>query len=261
MTEFLQTKISGHCVHLVLNNPEKRNAVNLAMWRGLYKKFKAFADDSRIRVVIISGAGDKAFSAGADISEFAMVRATLKDRQNYEGAVQNAFKALRDLPQITIAMIDGVTIGGGAEIAMECDILVASERSRFGITPAKLGIGYNATDLERLVKHLGAKAALEILATGKLYSATEALNLGWVRSVVAADELENEVFSLAGTIADNAPLTVKAAKLMVKEVLKPPEKRDHKYCTALVDACYESADCNEGQKAFSEKRKPVFRGT
>ena len=261
MTEFLQTKISGHCVHLVLNNPEKRNAVNLAMWRGLYKKFKAFADDSRIRVVIISGAGDKAFSAGADISEFAMVRATLKDRQNYEIAVQNAFKALRDLPQITIAMIDGVTIGGGAEIAMECDILVASERSRFGITPAKLGIGYNATDLERLVKHLGAKAALEILATGKLYSATEALNLGWVRSVVAADELENEVFSLAGTIADNAPLTVKAAKLMVKEVLKPPEKRDHKYCTALVDACYESADCNEGQKAFSEKRKPVFRGT
>lgn len=261
MTEFLQTKISGHCVHLVLNNPEKRNAVNLAMWRGLYKKFKAFAGDSRIRVVIISGAGDKAFSAGADISEFAMVRATLKDRQNYEVAVQNAFKALRDLPQITIAMIDGVTIGGGAEIAMECDILVASERSRFGITPAKLGIGYNATDLERLVKHLGAKAALEILATGKLYSATEALNLGWVRSVVAADELENEVFSLAGTIADNAPLTVKAAKLMIKEVLKPPEKRDHKYCTALVDACYESADCNEGQKAFSEKRKPVFRGT
>ena len=261
MTEFLQTKISGQCVHLVLNNPEKRNAVNLAMWRGLYKKFKAFAGDSRIRVVIISGAGDKAFSAGADISEFAMVRATLKDRQNYEVAVQNAFKALRDLPQITIAMIDGVTIGGGAEIAMECDILVASERSRFGITPAKLAIGYNATDLERLVKHLGAKAALEILATGKLYSATEALNLGWVRSVVAADELENEVFSLAGTIADNAPLTVKAAKLMVKEVLKPPEKRDHKYCTALVDACYESADCNEGQKAFSEKRKPVFRGT
>ena len=94
----------------------------------------------------------------------------------------------------------------------------------------------------------------------KLYSAREALNLGWVRSVVAADELENEVFSLAGTIADNAPLTVKAAKLMIKEVLKPSEKRDQKYCKALVDACYESADCNEGQKAFSEKRKPVFRG-
>ena len=261
MTEFLQTKISGHCGHLVLNNPGKRNAVNLAMWRGLHKKFRAFADDPRIRVVIISGAGDRAFSAGADISEFAEVRATPKDRENYEVAIQNAFNALRDLPQITIAMIDGVTIGGGAEIAMECDILVASERSRFGITPAKLGIGYNEMDLDRLVKHLGAKAALEILATGKLYSAREALNLGWVRSVVAADELENEVFSLAGTIADNAPLTVKAAKLMIKEVLKPPEKRDQKYCKALVDACYESADCNEGQKAFSEKRKPVFRGT
>ena len=260
MTEFLQTTILGHCVHLVLNNPEKRNAVNLEMWRGLDEKFRAFANDPNIRVVIISGAGDKAFSAGADISEFAMVRATPEDRKNYEIAVQNAFKALRDLPQITIAMIDGVTIGGGAEIAMECDILVASDRSRFGITPAKLGIGYNETDVKRLVKHLGAKAALEILATGKLYSAPEALNLGWVRSVVAIDELENEVFSLAETIAANAPLTVKAAKLIIKEVLKPPEKRDQKYCTALVDACYESADCIEGQKAFREKRKPDFRG-
>ena len=260
MTEFLQTKISGHRVHLVIDNPGKRNAVNLEMWRGLHENFRAFADDPRIRVVIISGAGDKAFSAGADISEFTTVRATAKDRDNYDVAVQNALNALRDIPQITIAMIDGVTIGGGAEIAMECDILVASERSRFGITPAKLGIGYNEMDVDRLVKHLGAKAALEILATGKLYSATEALNLGWVRRVVAADELENEVFSLAGTIAANAPLTIKAAKLMIKEVLKPPEERDQNYCRALVDACYESADCIEGQKAFSEKRKPDFRG-
>ena len=260
MDKFLKTEITDHCVHLIINNPTKRNAINLSMWKDLHKYLQTFSENTELRVLVISGSGNKAFSAGADISEFGELRSTTSGRQNYEIAVQNALISLKNLPLVSIAMIDGVAIGGGAEIAMECDILIASKRSYFGITPAKLGIGYNERDVERLVKHLGPKNALEILATGRLYSADEALSLGWVRSVVESSELEEEVFNVAKEIAANAPLTVKAAKLMIKEVLKPKDERDKKYCEALVENCFQSADCREGQDAFRQKRKPIFRG-
>ncbi len=260
MTEHLLTEKQGHVAHLFLNNPTKRNAINLEMWQGLGEVFSGFAKDPDVRVVVVSGSGDKAFSAGADISEFGEKRSTPEDRKIYENAVQGAFQAMRALPKVSIAMIDGVCIGGGAEVAMECDILLASDRSRFGITPAKLGIGYVLADIERLVGQLGAKAALEILATGKLYSAEEALALGWVRSVVAADDLEDEVNKLAQTISNNAPLSVKASKLIIQESLKPKRDRDTDLCAQLVEDCYLSDDCREGQAAFREKRNPVFAG-
>lgn len=260
MSEHLITEIHDHIAHLVLNNPSKRNAINLATWQGLGDAFSKLADDPEVRVVIVSGAGDKAFSAGADISEFGEKRSTPEGREIYADAVQGAFQAMRALPKVSIAMIDGVCVGGGAEVAMECDILLASDRSRFGITPAKLGIGYVFADIERLVGQLGPKAALEILATGKLYSAEEALALGWIRAVYAANELESEANALAQSISDNAPLTVKASKLIIKEALKPKAERNKDLCAQLVEACYLSDDCKEGQSAFKEKRKPVFVG-
>ena len=157
MDKFLKTEITDHCVHLIINNPTKRNAINLSMWKDLHKYLQTFSENPELRVLVISGSGNKAFSAGADISEFGELRSTTSGRQNYEIAVQNALISLKNLPLVSIAMIDGVAIGGGAEIAMECDILIASKRSYFGITPAKLGIGYNERDVERLVKHLGPK--------------------------------------------------------------------------------------------------------
>ena len=260
MTDKIIVEANGPITNVILNNPEKRNAINYDMWCAIGETFSDLAENSDARVVIVSGAGDKAFSAGADISEFAEKRGTPEGHVAYEDAVQGAFAGMRKLPIISIAMIDGVCVGGGAEVAMECDILMASDRSRFGITPAKLGIGYVLADIERLVKNLGPKASLEILATGNLYSAEEALALGWVRSVSPAAQLEQDVLDMATAISANAPLTIKASKRMIKEALKPEEKRDLNLCEKLVEACYLSDDSKEGQRAFAEKRKPDFKG-
>lgn len=260
MTDKIIVESNGPITNVILNNPEKRNAINYDMWCAIGDTFTDLAENSDARVVIVSGAGDKAFSAGADISEFGEKRGTVEGRIAYENAVQGAFTGMRKLPIISIAMIDGVCVGGGAEVAMECDILMSSDRSRFGITPAKLGIGYVLADIERLVNNLGAKSALEILATAKLYSAKEAMALGWVRSVSSAAELEADVMEMATTISENAPLTIKASKRLIKEAMKPDDQRDHELCDKLVEACYLSEDTKEGQLAFAEKRKPKFNG-
>lgn len=260
MTDKLIVEANGPITNVILNNPEKRNAINYDMWCAIGETFSELSENLDTRVVIVSGAGDKAFSAGADISEFAEKRGTPEGRIAYEDAVQGAFAGMRKLPVISIAMIDGVCVGGGAEVAMECDILMSSDRSRFGITPAKLGIGYVLADIERLVNNLGAKSALEILATGKLYSPEEALALGWIRSISPAAELESDVLEMATTISENAPLTIKASKQLIKEALKPDNLRDHALCDRLVEACYLSEDTKEGQLAFAEKRKPHFKG-
>lgn len=260
MTDKIIVKANGPIINVILNNPEKRNAINYDMWCAIGETFSSLAENSDTRVVIVSGAGDKAFSAGADISEFAEKRGTPEGRVAYENAVQGAFAGMRKLPIISIAMIDGVCVGGGAEVAMECDILMSSDRSKFGITPAKLGIGYVLADIERLVNNLGPKSALEILATGKLYSPEEALALGWIRSVSPSAQLEADVLEMATTISENAPLTIRASKQLIKEAMKPDDKRDHALCDQLVETCYLSEDTKEGQRAFAEKRKPQFKG-
>lgn len=246
--------------YLILNQPEKRNAISLDMWRGIGDIMEKFAVDSSVKVVVLSGAGGKAFSAGADISEFKKHRSTTEGRKAYDHAMRRAFDRLVNHPKLTIAMIDGVCVGGGAEVAMDCDVLIASDRSRFGITPAKLGLGYSLPDVDRLVRHLGARRAKEVLATGKLYSAAEALAMGWVNYVVPAEKLSSAVSDFAGVVAANAPLSVKAAKLIVNEAEKAPADRDLDLCAALVEACYESDDYIEGQQAFAEKRTPKYTG-
>ena len=246
--------------YLILNQPEKRNAIGFDMWRGIGDVMEEFTKDCEVRVVVLSGAGGKAFSAGADISEFKEHRSTTVGRKDYDHAMRRAFDLLVNLPKLTIAMIDGVCVGGGAEVAMDCDVLIASDRSRFGITPAKLGLGYSLQDVDRVVRHLGARRAKEILATGKLYSSSEALAMGWINYAVPADELSTAVENFASDVARNAPLSVKAAKLMVNEAEKAPADRDLDLCRALVETCYESHDYIEGQRAFAEKRTPNYTG-
>ena len=245
---------------LVLNRPAKRNAIGFAMWRGLGDIFEALADDPGVRVVIVRGAGDEAFSAGGDISEFKALRSNPEGQAAYEQAMRRAFESLSNLPLFTIAMIDGFCIGGGAEVAMDCDVMIASDRARLGITPARLGLGYQLPDLERLVRRVGAHRAKEILATGRLFDAAEALAMGWVNRVVPAADLEATVEDLARSVADNAPLSVKAAKLAVNELMKAPGERNAALCRQLVEDCYASEDYKEGQRAFAEKRRPVFKG-
>ena len=259
-TEKLVVEKDGPIGRLILNQPQKRNAIGYDMWRGIGDAMEDFADDDTIRVVIVSGAGGKAFSAGADISEFKEHRSSPEAREKYDAAMRRAFELLYNLPRMTIAKIDGVCVGGGAEVAMDCDILVASDSSRFGITPARLGLGYSLPDIDRLVRHLGAKRAKEVLATAKLFDAQEALAMGWVNQVVPSHQIDGYVDDLASQIAANAPLTLKASKLIINEAVKPPGDRDLETCRSLVDACYASADYVEGQRAFAEKRTPNFTG-
>lgn len=259
-TDKLTVRIADGIGWLTLNQPEKRNALSLVMWENLPAVMAHFTADPNVRVVIVRGAGDKAFSAGADISEFAAVRATPADRVHYDEAAAAAFESMRALPKLSIAMINGVCVGGGAEVAMECDIQIAAERARFAITPARLGLGYNLSDTARLVRHVGAKNAKEILATARFYSAREARGMGWINHVVADEDLEDHVRDYAAGVAANAPLTVRTAKFLINELDKPPAERDVDACHRLVEACFESADFQEGQAAFAEKRKPDFGG-
>lgn len=260
ITEKLIAERKGAIGHLVLNQPEKRNAIGFEMWQGIGDAMEMFSNDREIRVVIVSGAGGKAFSAGADISEFKQHRSSPEARKAYDEAMRRAFDRLYNLPRMTIAKIDGVCVGGGAELAMDCDILVASDTSRFGITPARLGLGYSLPDVERLVRHLGVKNTKEVLATARLFPAEDALRMGWVNRVVPASQIDLAVDELAKEISGNAPLTLTASKLIANEVTKVPADRDINLCRALVEKCYASADYIEGQKAFSEKRTPRFAG-
>jgi len=260
LTEKLIVEKTGGVGRLILNQPQKRNAIGYAMWQRIGNAMEDFAGDKDIRVVIVSGAGGKAFSAGADISEFKQYRSSVEDRKVYDAAMRHAFDRLYNLPKLTIAKIDGVCVGGGAEVAMDCDILIASGASRFGITPARLGLGYSLPDIERLVRHLGAKRAKEVLATAKLFSAEEALTMGWINKIAPADRLDEYVDDFAHSVAANAPLSVKAAKLIVNEATKAPAIRDLDLCRTLVEDCYASADYIEGQCAFAEKRTPNYTG-
>lgn len=206
--------------HLILNQPNKRNAISLEMWQGIESVAENFSDDTEVRVVVLSGAGDKAFSAGADISQFEENRTSKEATDQYNHTVKVALDALDHLTKPTIAMIQGFCVGGGASVATHCDLRIAAENARFAIPPAKLGLAYRWEDVYSLVQLIGPTFAREILYTGRLFTASEALQMGLVNRVVPTGELESYVADYASTIAGNAPLTVHAIKQTVQETLK-----------------------------------------
>lgn len=260
MTGRVQVSTDGPLARLVLDNPRRRNAVGFVMWRQLFEALGALAADDAVRVVIVSGAGGQAFSAGADVSEFGEWRTDPDKKRLYDQTMLNAARALESFPKPTLASVRGYCIGGGLELALVCDIRVCAADAQFAVTPARLGIGYSLTDTERLVSRLGAAATREMLFTARRYPAAEALRLGIVNRVVAAAELDRTVAELAGEIAANAPLTLSAAKTIINEATKPPAERDVALCERLVADCYASEDYAEGRRAFAEKRPPRFRG-
>ncbi len=250
----------GHVGRFTINNPEKRNAMTLAMWQRMGKVFEAWARDPEIRAIVVRGAGDKCFCAGNDISEFKDLRSTPEQIAAYHATTERAYRALRDVPRPTIARIEGFCIGGGLELAQLCDLQIAAESASFAVTPAKLGIGYKLADVLLLTGNLSAKHGKELLFTGRRFSAADALRWGLVNRVVPAAELDAAVDGYAAEIAANAPLSVRAAKGIIHEAVKGAAERDEALCERLVAACDQSADYREGQRAFAEKRKPEFTG-
>ena len=245
---------------IAFNQPNKRNAVSFAMWQAIPEIIRDFASSDDVRVVVMKGAGDKAFVSGADISEFEEVRNTPDQVVIYENATSAANAALRSLDKPLIAMIRGFCIGGGMAIALSADLRITADDGQFGVPAAKLGLGYGYGGIKELVNIVGPSFAKEIFFTGGRFSASDAKTMGLVNRVVPVDELEASVTTLAKTIADNAPMTVKAAKAAVNEGTKNPDERDLDSVAAMVEACFNSEDYKEGRRAFMEKRKPQFQG-
>jgi enoyl-CoA hydratase/carnithine racemase len=246
---------------IVFNQPEKRNAVSVEMWQAVEQIAADFAADDGVRVVVITGAGEKAFVSGADISQFETLRGDADAQGQYEKMTAAGRAALAALEKPSIAMIRGYCIGGGLAIALGADIRIASEDSRFAVPAAKLGLAYNATGLKRLIDLVGPAQAKEIMFTARQYDAEEALRIGLVNRVVPVTALAETVGALATTIATNAPLTIRAARVTINEMLKDAAERDTARMQEVFRACFDSADYREGRRAFMEKRTPVFTGS
>jgi len=260
LTEKLVARKEGHIGWIVFNNPARHNAVSLEMWQSIPLVLEAFNDDPDVRVIILRGEGEKAFVSGADISQFKEKRSSPEAVQHYNSTADHAAQSLRDCPKPTIAMIRGYCIGGGTATAVNCDIRIAAEDARFGVPAAKLGLGYRYAGIKRLTDLVGASFTAEIFFTGRQFTAQEALQMNLVNRVVPVEQLESYTRDYANTIANNAPLTVASIKRALLEYAKDPAERDLARCQKMVENCYASEDYKEGQTAFMEKRKPVFKG-
>ncbi|HXQ40692.1 MAG TPA: enoyl-CoA hydratase [Candidatus Udaeobacter sp.] len=259
-TERVIARREGSIGWLVLNNPARHNALSLVMYGAIERVVATLEADPEVRVIVVTGAGERAFVSGADISEFAEKRATPAQIAEYDMLSERASVALETVAKPTIAMIRGYCIGGGLDLALRTDLRIASEDSRFGVPAARLGLGYGFSDVRRLVDVVGPAYAKEILFTGRQFTAGEALAMGLIHRVVPAATLSEGVAKLAETLAANAPLTIRAMKRSIAEAVKDAGARDLAAVTALVEACFDSADYSEGRRAFMEKRRPDFRG-
>ena len=246
---------------MTFNQPERRNAISQEMRQGILEILEDFESDAAVRVIVMKGAGHEAFVSGSDISRSekgAATPAELERQGKLSGLVGERFATLA---KPLIAMIRGYCLGGGVATALYADLRIASDDSQFGIPAARLGNAYNWHYTRMLVDAVGPARAKEILITARRYSATEALQMGLVHQVVAGDALEDTVRGAAAQIADNAPLSVAAAKAMINEAMKDFRARDMEKVAAVRKACLESADFAEGRRAFNEKRKPRWTGS
>ena len=260
-TDKMLSRKEGKVGYLTFNNPERHNAVSLEMWEAASGFLEDFKKDNNIRVVVVTGAGGKAFISGADISKFEKERSTQEGVDRYNAAVDQANNAFYTFPKPTIAMIRGYCIGGGVGLALCCDMRICTDGSKFAVPAAKLGLGYRYDGLKKLVDLVGPSFAKEIFYTARQFTAAEAQVMGLVNRVLPDAELESYVKDYAETIAANAPLTVDSVKYIVGQAVADESKRNLKKCDELVQACFASNDYKEGRKAFMEKRKPAFTGS
>ena len=259
-TDQIRTEVHGAIGRLTFNNPDRHNAISMAMAEHLPAAMTAFEDDERVRVVILSGSGEKAFAAGSDISGFGESRANPEANRRYNGIHERAYDAVYHCRKPTIAMIRGYCIGGGLDFAASCDVRIAADDATFSAPAAKLGLGYGYESVVRLKRVIGGPAARELLVSARRMNADEAFRVGLVHRVVPVAKLHDETLEYAQVLAANAPLTLAAIKRSMLELEREVDSRDQSAAQKLIDACFASADYDEGRKAFAEKRKPQFQG-
>ncbi len=245
---------------ITFNQPEKRNAMSIEMWLGLDEILRGFEADDTISAVVMQGAGDKAFVSGADISQFEKNRNNADAQKEYDRITSVGRDRFHAFPKPVIAKIRGFCLGGGLAIAMAADLRIASTDSQFGIPAARLSVAYAPDSVRKLIDLVGPSHARMILYTGRRINAAEAERIGLINHCVAIEDLDKTVMDIARTISENAPLSVRASKLTINEMLKDESQRNMKAIKDIGEICFNSADFREGRTAFMEKRTPRFLG-
>lgn len=253
-------RLVGPIAEVILSRPAVHNALDLAMWSRIDQVFHELAGDDTLRVILIHGAGGRAFSSGADISEFRAERLGADPARRYNQRIAGALRAIRRTPQPVVAMIVGLAVGGGCEIATACDLRIASDDARIGIPVARLGVTLGLEEITGLVGLVGPGRAKDLLFTGRLIEAAEALQIGLVDRVVPRSEIEEAAWQLAEGIALAAPKAAIANKLAVGMVTYGPDDGDLEQLQRLTDDVYDGRDLAEGADAFIAKRDPLFTG-
>jgi enoyl-CoA hydratase/carnithine racemase len=256
----IDLSIADAVARVTIDNPARRNAMSISMWNALAETMARVDADPEVRVVLLQGAGDKAFVSGADISEFASQRAGHDAVNAYDDAVARAQSSLIACGKPVVASMRGVCFGGGIGLALACDLRYAAADTRFRMPAGRLGLGYRLGGMRQIVHSLGAPRTAELFFTARIFDGIEAERIGMVHQSVAADALDRHVQEVVSAIAENAPLTLRAAKLAIRAALEEAAGADTAHVDRAVLACFDSADYLEGQAAFAEKRAPRFQG-
>lgn len=259
-TPRVQVWLEEATLYIRFNNPARHNALSVDMWEAVPPLLAMAQTDDRVRLVVFSGAGDKAFVSGADISQFEDMRAAREAVIRYEKMAEDALMSIHQFSKPTLSCIRGYCIGGGVNVAISCDIRIASSDAVFSVPAARLGLGYRYSAMKNLVDLIGPGAAKDLFFTARRIDAQEAKSLGLISRVSEPDQLPSLLAEYTKAMAENAPLTIHAAKVMTAEILKPSPEVDLARCQQLIRCCFDSHDYAEGRKAFMEKRKPVFVG-
>ncbi|HVB48566.1 MAG TPA: enoyl-CoA hydratase [Burkholderiales bacterium] len=245
---------------IVFSNPAKLNAVSIDMWQAMPRAMAELERDADVRVIVICGDGERAFISGADISQFEQARSNADAQARYNAAVEQGYLAPVRCTKPVIAKIRGICFGGGLGLAAACDVRIAADDALFRMPAARLGLGYNFVGIKRFVDLMGSMNVADIFFSARKFDAADALRMGFVSRVIPAAELEREVDAYCRLVADNAPLTIAAAKRAIREAVTDTATRDLAGLQSMLEACFDSEDYKEGRTAFMEKRAPRFKG-
>jgi enoyl-CoA hydratase/carnithine racemase len=254
------THKEGSVAHIILSNVAKMNAMTLQMWQALPKAIEMFDRDPEVRVIVVSGDGDKAFISGADISQFDQLRSTEDAQAQYNAAVDAAYMCPILCSKPVVASIRGYCFGGGLGFAASCDVRICASDALFRMPAARLGLGYDPRGVKRFMDILGAANTADIFFSARRFDAADALRMGFVSQVHPVDQLKSKTQEYVQMVSENAPLTMAAAKFAIRQGLSDESQKEMEQAKAMVKKCFASEDYKEGRKAFADKRVPNFKG-